>query len=229
MANYALFDVETSIDWQLIEDVEDCGRHEFIEMLRGEQRRGLLDDVFVPYTYHVPAVIAAGMINDTGELYSLGCIRGEAGYEVAAAFWSWVERFQSKPSQGTLVSFNGRSFDFPVLELAALRYGIRIPQHCNEKYGNRYRFQDDWHIDVMDWFTGHGATRLRGGLTLLSAMAGMRPRLVKHSNLEEPSVEQMQRWCRNDVRRLYVVFQRLQYMRGRATSVPGTPELEDEN
>jgi predicted PolB exonuclease-like 3'-5' exonuclease len=189
-----------------------------------------LDDVFVPYTYHVPAVIAAGMINDTGELYSLGCIRGEAGYEVAAAFWSWVERFQSKPSQGTLVSFNGRSFDFPVLELAALRYGIRIPQHCNEKYGNRYRFQDDWHLDVLDYFTTYGATRgLRGGLSMLSHVCGMRTKhLAKHSNLEEVPLERMQRWCRNDIRRLYVTFQRLQFVRGKGEVLPEPPELEDE-
>jgi predicted PolB exonuclease-like 3'-5' exonuclease len=230
MANYALFDLETTIDWQLVEDVEDCGRNEFIQVLREEQHRHDTEDVFVPYTYHVPAVIAVGLVSPTtGELTRLGCVRGEPGSEVSREFWTWVENFQSKPTQGTLVSFNGRAFDMPVLELAALRYGIKIPTHCNEKYGNRYRFQDDWHLDAMDWLTGHGATRLRGGLALLSALAGMPPRPVQHSNLEEqPSIEQMERWCRNDVRRLYVVFQRLQFMRGRATSLPGTPELEDE-
>jgi hypothetical protein len=145
-------------------------------------------------------------------------------------FWAWVERFQGKAGKGTLVSFNGRGFDLPVLELAALRYGIPIPQHCNEKYGNRYRFQDDWHLDVMDWFTGHGATRLRGGLSLLSALSGLPVKLTAHTNWhdEEVPLERMQRWCRNDVRRLHVIFQRLQYMRGRAASLPGVPELEDE-
>lgn len=232
MANYALFDIETTIDWKLVEDVEDCGRHEFIEVLREEQHRGVMEDVFVPYSYHVPAVIALGIVSPTnGELTQLGCVRGEPGQEVSREFWKWVERFQAKPTQGTLVSFNGRAFDMPVLELAALRYGIQMPNHFNEKYGNRYRFQDDWHLDVMDFFTGHGATRLRGGLGLLSTLAGLPPPLVKHSNLEkEVSLEQMQRWCRNDVRRLYVIFQRLEFMRGRsAVFPPANPPLEDEH
>jgi predicted PolB exonuclease-like 3'-5' exonuclease len=229
VGNYALFDIETTIDWKLVEDLEDCGQYEFIDVLRSEQKRGSLEDVFVPHVYHVPAAIAVGLLSETGELHHLGCVRGDPGESVTREFWAWVERFQGKASKGTLVSFNGRGFDLPVLELAALRYGIQIPQHCNEKYGNRYRFQDDWHLDVMDWFTGHGATRLRGGLALLSKLGGMAPSVIKHSNIEEdPPLEQMQRWCRNDVRRLYVVFQRLQYMRGRATSMPETPELEDE-
>jgi hypothetical protein len=230
MANYALFDIETTIDWKLIEDVEDCGRHEFIEVLREEQHRGPGEDVFVPYTYHIPAVIAVGLIDSTGALNHLGCVRGDPGFAITREFWSWVERFQSKPSQGTLVSFNGRGFDFPVLELAALRYGVQMPQHFNEKYGNRYRFQDDWHLDLMDFFTGHGATRLRGGLVLLSNLAGLPARQVHHSNLDEhPLLDRMERWCRNDVRRLYVVFQRLQFMRGRSEALPEPPELEDED
>ena len=231
MANYALFDIETTIDWTLVEDVEECGQYEFIDLLRAEQKRGQVEDVFVPHVYHVPAAIAVGLLSEKGELEHLGCVRGDTTEALTREFWTWVGRFQSKVRQGgTLVSFNGRAFDMPVLELAALRYGIAIPQHCNEKYGNRYRFQDDWHLDVMDWFTGHGATRLRGGLALLSKLGGMAPSLVKHSNLEEqPSLEQMQRWCRNDVRRLYVVFQRLQFMRGRTESLPVTPELEDED
>lgn len=230
MANYALFDIETTIDWKLVEDVEDCGQYEFIDLLRSEQKRGQLEDVFVPHVYHVPAAIAVGLLSEKGELEHLGCVRGDNTEAMTREFWAWVERFQGKAGKGTLVSFNGRAFDMPVLELAALRYGIAIPQHCNEKYGNRYRFQDDWHLDVMDWFTGHGATRLRGGLALLSKLGGLPSRTVQHSNLEDnASTEQMQRWARNDVRRLYVVFQRLQFMRGRTESLPGTPELEDED
>jgi hypothetical protein len=230
MANYALFDVETVIDWELVEETEECGKHEFVELLRGEQKRDALEDVFVPYTYHVPVVIGLGVLSPQGDLKNIGCVRGNDSENVSREFWDWMTRFQSPPNRGTLVSFNGRGFDMPVMELAAMRYGIRIPQHFNEKYGNRYRFQDDWHLDVLDYFTAHGATRgLRGGLSMLSHVCGMRTKhLVSHSNLEEVPVEQMQRWCRNDIRRLYVTFQRLQFVRGRADEMPEVPELEDE-
>ena len=227
---FALFDIETQIDWKLIEDVEDVGKHEFIEILRDEQHRNLLEDVFVPHTYHLPIVIGLGTVSSAGELTHVGCVRGDDSEDITREFWDWVKRFQAAPTRGTLVSFNGRSFDMPVLELAALRYGIKIPAHFNEQYGNRYRFQQDWHLDTMDFLTGHGATRLRGGLRMLSAICGVPSQpLVSHSNLEEVPLERMQRWCRNDVRRLYVVFQTLQYVRGRAEALPAKPELEDES
>ena len=43
-------------------------------------------------------------------------------------FWRRVENFP-----GTLVSFNGRAFDLPVLEMQALRYGCQAPRYFNEK------------------------------------------------------------------------------------------------
>lgn len=230
MATYALFDVETVIDWELVEDVEECGKQEFIEVLRSEQKRGAQEEVFVPYTYHLPAVIGLGIVSPTGDLKHIGCVRGDNSEEVSREFWEWMSRFQSGTNRGTLVSFNGRSFDLPVLELAAMRYGICIPHHFNEKWGNRYRFQDDWHLDVLDYFSGYGATRgLRGGLRMLSYVCGMRTKhQVSHSNLDDVPVERMQRWCRNDIRRLYVTFSRLQFVRGRGEGMPEPPELEDE-
>lgn len=230
MANYALFDIETTIDWKLIEEVEDCGKHEFLEVLRSEQKRGVLEDVFVPYTYHTPAAIGVGLVGDDGTLEHLGCVRGDDSEAITREFWKWLQGFQSPPKQGILVSFNGRGFDLPVMELAALRYGIRISRHLAEKYGARYRYQDDWHLDIMDYVTNYGATRLRGGLKLLSVMLGMPASQIVHSNLENVPLERMQRWCRNDVRRLYVVFEHLQFIRGRTELPPKLqlPQLEDE-
>jgi 3'-5' exonuclease len=232
MANYALFDIETRVDWALLEAVENCDREEFIADQK--RRTGIAEDsiVWIPHTYHLPIAIAVGVVEPTnGELTRLGCIKGGDSETVCREFWNWIEIFQSAPRRGTLVSFNGRGFDLPVLELAALRHGIRIPQHWNEKYGNRYRFQEDWHLDVLDYLNGYGAARgLRGGLSLVSALVGLPAKTSAHSNLEDEDIplERVQRWCRNDVRRLYVVFQRLQYVRGRTSTLPTLPELEDE-
>lgn len=231
MANYALFDIETRIDWALLEQVENCDREEFIADYR--RRLGNEDtEVWIPYSYHLPIAIAVGLVDSTnGELGHVGCIKGTDSEELCREFWNWIETFQGPPRRGTLVSFNGRGFDFPVLELSALRYGIRTTQHFNEKYGNRYRFQEDWHMDLLDLLSGYGAARyMRGGLSLLSTLAGLPAKTVPHSNLEDEDVplEVVQRWARNDVRRLYVVFQRLQYLRNRARDLPQLPELEEE-
>lgn len=231
MASYAIFDIETRIDWTLLEKVENCDREEFI----ADQKRRLDSEdnvVWIPHTYHLPIAIAVGVVEPTnGELTRLGCIKGTDSETLCREWWNWVEIFQSAPRRGTLVSFNGRGFDIPVLELAALRYGIHAPQHFNEKWGNRYRFQEDWHIDVLDYLNGYGAARgLRGGLSLCSALVGLPAKTSQHSNLEDEEIplECVQRWARNDVRRLYVVFQRLQFIRGRVKQLPALPELEAE-
>jgi 3'-5' exonuclease len=229
MANYALFDIETRIDWPLLEQIEGCDRDEYLDFKKEKAVADGDAPVWIPYAYHLPIAIALGLVDSTtGELTRLGCVRGEDSETVCREFWGWLERFQGAPQKGTLVSFNGRGFDIPVLELAALRYGITAPQHWLEKWGNRYRFNDGFHFDVLDYLTGYGATRLRGGLSLLSALAGLPAKSVQHTNLEEHPLEQVQRWARNDVRRLYVVFQRLQLIRGRTQVVPAIPELEDE-
>jgi len=232
MANYALFDIETSIDWRLLEQIEGCDRDEYLAFKREQAVADYGEGViWIPHSYHLPIAIAVGLIDQTtGELTRLGCIKGEDTETVCREFWNWIEVFQGDTRRGTLVSFNGRGFDLPVLELAALRYSIRIPQHFNEKYGNRYRYQEDWHVDVMDLLNGYGAARgLRGGLSLLSALVGLPVKHSQHSNLEEVSVQQAQVWARNDVRRLYVVFQRLQFIRDRLKQLPALPELEDED
>src|SRR5207302_8491492 len=67
-----------------------------------------------------------------------------------------------------LVTFNGRGFDLPLLELAAFRYGC----------GGRDYFQSSrnrlggGHLDLMDWLTNYGAVRASGGLDLLSKLLG---------------------------------------------------------
>lgn len=231
MANYALLDIETRIDWALLERIEDCDRAEYLDTQR--QRLGTpTEDVWIPHAFHLPIAIAVGVIEPTtGELSRVGCIKGTDSEALCREFWNWLEIFQAPPRRGILVTWNGRGFDMPVLELAAMRYAIRAALHFNEQYGNRYRFQQDWHIDLLDFLNGWGAARgLRGGLSLASALVGFPVKTTSHSNVndEEIPLERVQRWCRNDVRRLYVVFQRLQYLRNRIKELPELPELEDE-
>src|SRR5438105_3390986 len=66
-----------------------------------------------------------------------------------------------------LVSFNGRCFDLPLLEMAAFRYGCT----AREYYQSRNRYGGG-HIDVMDWLSNFGALRVNGGLDVLAKLLG---------------------------------------------------------
>ncbi len=228
---YALFDIETKVDRQLVEAIEGVAYEQYVATLKTETGRD-----FVPHVYHLPISIAIGFPNVDGVLEKIGSLKETTPEALTQHFWGWLAGFQERGGRhgnGVLVSFNGRGFDIPVLELCALRYGIQIPHHFNQKYGNRYRFQDDWHLDVMDYLSGHGASpRPRGGLSTLAALAGYPPKNTHGSDVEvlyaAGELDKINRYCRNDVRRLHVVFGRLQYMRGLATKLPELPELEEE-
>jgi predicted PolB exonuclease-like 3'-5' exonuclease len=66
-----------------------------------------------------------------------------------------------------LVTFNGRGFDLPLLELAAFDHGCSARDYF---YKSRNRFQGN-HLDLMDWLSNYGAYRLAGGLSMLAQRA----------------------------------------------------------
>jgi predicted PolB exonuclease-like 3'-5' exonuclease len=73
----------------------------------------------------------------------------------------------------TLVTWNGRAYDLPVLMLRSLRYGIRHPGYYQSR-DMRYRFTEDGHCDLMDAMSDYGASRALGldGMAKLVGLPG---------------------------------------------------------
>ncbi len=71
---------------------------------------------------------------------------------------------------------NGRTFDIPLLELAAFRYGISIPAwfaltaKSFDQPRNRFNLED--HLDLQEVLTNFGSTRFNGGLNLAANLLG---------------------------------------------------------
>ena len=217
---YAVFDVETRIDKALVKAIyaphESTDEDAVYERVRGELLAERGSDFF-PHTFHVPIAIVVGNVSGEWELSSVEEIGGSGctEEEMVRAFWERVEHFP-----GTLVSFNGRGFDLPVLELQALRYGCPAPRYFNEKYGHRYRYSEQGHYDLYDFLINSGATRLRGGLNLLSLLLGLPGKgEVDGSQVqalwEAGRQEDIVRYCRRDVIQTYLLFLRIELIRGR--------------
>ena len=66
----------------------------------------------------------------------------------------WVARVNLLAERATLVSFNGRGFDAPVIEATALRLNVPIPTLMSKRFRGRY---DAGHQDVADYLSNHGA------------------------------------------------------------------------
>ena len=125
-------------------------------------------------------------------------------------FWRRAERFA-----GCLVTFNGRGFDLPVLELHALRHGISVPSHFADR---RAQASIIWTCRIFS--TNRGDFRIRGGLNLLLKSIGMPGKTdIAGSQVQElyeaGRLEEIHRYCRDDVIQTYFLFLRVELMRGR--------------
>ena len=218
--SFLVFDIETRVDKALLRAVEYRGQALGDEAAYERMRDELGRDggrTFFPYTFHVPISIALGRAGPDYILHTLEVLGadalGEAG--LVQAFWSRLESFD-----GTLVSFNGRGFDLPVLELQALRHRTSAPRYFGERNGLRVRFGR--HCDLYDWFINNGATRLRGGLDLVAKLVGLPGKgEVSGGDVqvlwERGQWEQIHRYCRDDVLQTYFLFLRVEHLRGRVS------------
>lgn len=225
---YTVFDIETRIDKGLVRAVyfphaeeegisDDNAYRQIQQRLREEQGND-----FFPLSFHMPISIAVGQVNEERVLAGVETINAEnteqsveAEEALIRTFWERQERFS-----GTLVSFNGRNFDLPVLELQALKYGCRIPHYFNGKA--RYRFSDEDHYDLYDFLTNYGVHRLRGGFNALAKLIGLPGKTGIDGSMvqqlwEDGRLDDIHRYCRTDVIQTYFLFLRVELTRGRIT------------
>ena len=218
---YAVFDIETRIDKALVKAVyaprEPIDAEEAYQRTRAQLLETTGSDFFPP-PFHVPIAIVVGNVGGDLELSAVELIGGGVGEDAEAAmvraFWERIEQFR-----GTLVSFNGRGFDLPVLELQALRHGCAAPRYFNERNGHRHRYSER-HYDLYDFLTNYGVTRLRGGFQLLARLIGLSGKTdVSGADVqglwEAGRLPDIQAYCRRDVIQTYFLFLRVELMRGR--------------
>jgi predicted PolB exonuclease-like 3'-5' exonuclease len=220
---YAIFDIETRIDKRLLNESQFRGRGLSDDEAFAEQRRELLEargTDFLSLSFHVPISIAVGLVSGDYVLQSVESL-AENDYNeerLVCEFWERVERFK-----GCLVSFNGRQFDLPVLELHALRHGCVVPSYFGEDSLYRRRYQLAKHFDLYDFITNFGAYRVRGGFDLLLRTIGLPGKgQIDGSRVQElwqaGRLAEIHEYCRRDVIQTYYLFLRIELVRGRLTA-----------
>jgi predicted PolB exonuclease-like 3'-5' exonuclease len=116
-----------------------------------------------------------------------------------------------------LVTFNGRSFDMPVIAARCLRHGIPMPHYYRSR-DVRYRFSPDGHLDVMDFVADFGAAK-PARLDVLAKLCGMPGKVGVDGKDVGPMVhagrlEEVRNYCLCDVVQTTGVFLRVQLVRG---------------
>jgi predicted PolB exonuclease-like 3'-5' exonuclease len=116
-----------------------------------------------------------------------------------------------------LVTYNGRSFDLPVIALRALCHGVSLAWYYREK-NVRSRYSEDGHLDLCDWLADHGATR-SGSLDALTRLIGLPGKTgVDGSQVaglyRAGELAAVQRYCLSDVAQTALLFLRFRLLQG---------------
>jgi 3'-5' exonuclease len=116
-----------------------------------------------------------------------------------------------------LVTYNGRSFDLPVIVMRSLCHAIALPWYYRDR-DIRYRYSEAGHLDLCDWLADHGASRA-GKLDAVARLIGLPGKLgVDGSQVEglyhAGQLDAIQRYCLADVAQTALLFLRFRLLQG---------------
>jgi 3'-5' exonuclease len=219
-----VFDIESVADGELIQRLRYPGeRLSPVEAIRKYKDELLAEHGrdFIPHTFQLPISLVVATIGPDERLVNLSALDEEQSrpHEIVSQFWKGWER-HGRPR---LVSFNGRGFDLPLLELACYRYGIPIPEWFAESRRSfeqpRNRFNTLAHLDLHEWLTNSGAVRFAGGLSLAATLIGKPGKQAVAGHMVQDLWDAGRRqeihdYCRSDVLDTYFVYLRSRVLAG---------------
>ena len=225
MIHYLVFDIETRVDKELVKLIYDPENSLTLDQAYDTARDQMLErsgqqSDFFPVPFHIPIAIGTLQADENYRIRSIGCFGADrfAEAELVARFWQTFENVQ------TLVTFNGRGFDLPVLEIRALKYGLSLARYfgtgqARSAYrGSRYN--DAYHIDLCDYLSNYGAVHPRNSLNLLSKVIGLPGKYtIAGEDVEylyrQGRQKEINQYCITDVLQTFLLFLRVELLRGK--------------
>jgi predicted PolB exonuclease-like 3'-5' exonuclease len=221
---YLVFDIESVADPELVARLryprEAVSPADAVRRYRDELMKKYEND-FIPYTFQIPIAVAVAKVTADFRLADL-VLLDEPQYRphvIVENFWRGWEKYR----RPTLVSFNGRTFDIPLLELAAFRYGVSAPgwfQAGGKAFDQpRGRYNVQSHLDLCELLTNFGSTRFTGGLNLAANLLGKPGKMDVQGDMVQDMYEagrlaEINDYCRCDVLDTYFVFLRTRVLVG---------------
>jgi hypothetical protein len=221
---FLVFDLESVADGALVSRLRYPG--EMLEPPAAIQRyrdelMAKFESDFIPYTFQYPISVAVAKVAADYRLLDVVALDDPAfrPHVIAENFWRGWERYH----RPTLVSFNGRGFDLPMLELAAFRYGVSLPgwflARAKSSDQPRNRYNTAAHLDLMELLTNFGSSRFVGGLNLAANLLGKPGKMDVQGHMVQDlfnagQLAEINDYCRCDVLDTYFVFLRTRVLIG---------------
>jgi predicted PolB exonuclease-like 3'-5' exonuclease len=235
MTPILVFDIETVPDaeglrklWELGPEVSDAA---VIELVSQRRRQATGNDFLPPHVHRVVAISCALRERDSVRVWSLGTA-SDSEREIVQRFFDGIEKYTPQ-----LVSWNGASFDLPVLHYRALFHGI--PGCCyweagdsnkDFRYNNYLSRYHARHTDLMDILAGY-QNRAWAPLDEIARLCGLPGKLGMEGSQVYPAfmrgeIAAIRDYCETDVANTYLLFQRFQLIRGLLTPEAYAKEIE---
>lgn len=216
---YFVYDIESIVDKKLLNNVlyagenlsdEDAFKKHVAEIFEKDKT------TFVNPAFHIPVCLAAIAVEKDFSIQKIGLL-GEGKRTPGAIvrhFWDTYNR-----GNFVLVDFNGRGYDIRLLELWAFRQGISIHYRHFDKFGVRYRYSDDKHLDLNEALSNSGSIRFRGGLNLFAKLLGKPGKMETKGDMVQElhdagKISEIEDYCLGDAMDTYYVFLRWKVVKG---------------
>jgi len=219
---FVTLDLETVADEALVSAVDGEASRPYPEQLRRllaerRARTGGRSD-FLPLPYHRPvAACTLEAVEDGGAVHVVD-VR------------SWTDRRGDEPAflaetwdqlaGASLVTFHGKGFDLPVLELRSLKHAVSIPSWFQGRGGAGAGAAE--HLDVKDLLTGGGAA-VAAPLDLYAKLVGL-PGKEDVAGEDVQSLysagdhDRIAAYCMTDVVQTWLLFLRWRLVEGALTA-----------
>ncbi len=228
-----IFDIETIPDLEsarILLDAEGASDDEISEMLINyhlEITGG--KNAFIRQLFHKVVAISyvnAKLISLNGDIFyqtvhvkSGGNIKSNEA-DLVAGFFAMLEKIEPK-----LISFNGKTFDIPVLQYRAMKHSIVAPKFFDDSdkwetrthnYNSRY---SKWNVDLLDELSSFGASA-RIKLSEVCALLKFPGKIgVDGSKVfdmyKNNEIDAIRNYCESDVINTYLVFLKNELLRGK--------------
>ncbi len=137
------------------------------------------------------------------------CIVDRGEREILAGFWQMIDK--QKPR---VVTWNGRSFDAAVLKQRSLIHGLTTVNwhRTDPRFGYDYRYESNWHCDLMDVLSDFGASPRLGldeaaqALGLPGKWNGCGEHVAEQAAVGDYAV--INQYCEGDVLNTYLLYLR---------------------
>jgi hypothetical protein len=223
MTPILVFDIETIPDAEGVRRVLSFGPElndtAVVEFALQRRRQVAGNDFLPPHLHRVVAISCALRERDSVRVWSLGA-PGDGERDIVQRFFDGIEKYTPQ-----LVSWNGSTFDLPVLHYRAMVHGIAGccywdlgDDNKDFRYNNYLSRFHTRHTDLMDVLAGY-QNRAWAPLDEIARLCGLPGKLGMDGTqvwaaYSRGEIGAIRDYCETDVANTYLLFLRFQLIRG---------------